>query len=394
MGKRANGEGTVFQRPDGRWVAKISLGKDADGKRSRKTVYGKTQKEAMNKRDALIAQAKLNVKQVVAPESLAAYLNWWLMNDVAVNRASKTYEEYEHSIRLQSIPYIGHIKLTKLDGDDMIEWQAKLKRQKMSANQRRRSIRTLRNALNKAVKHRKIPFNPCTVLDIPKVEPKEVVPLEPEKCHELFAECELHRLGDAVTLAIMTGLRLREIFGLDWRDINLAEGVLSVRKTLEELSRKTAAALGTGTLNEKPPKSKKSRRVITLEPIAVKALRNRLKKAKAEGFDPSEVPIVFPDTIGGRLRASNFNEQCWYPIREKLDIQHVKFHDLRHTQASLMLYAGVDLKIIQERLGHADFSTTANMYAHLMQDSQAKATDKLDSLMAETKPETKSKPSS
>ncbi|HIE99634.1 MAG: site-specific integrase [Fuerstiella sp.] len=158
-----------------------------------------------------------------------------------------------------------------------------------------------------------------------------------------------------------------------------------LRKTLEELTKRTAKALGTGTLNEKAPKSKKSKRVVTLEPIAVEALRNRLKKAKAEGFDPAEVPICFPDTIAGRLRASNFNRMCWNPIRDKLDIRHVKFHDLRHTQASLMLYAGVDLKIIQQRLGHASFATTADLYAHLMQDSQAKASDKLGALMSEPK---------
>ena len=381
MSKRGNGEGSVFQRSDGRWVGKISLGSDASAKRQRKTVYGKTQKEVIEKLDALKQQAKLNTKSIVSPESLAAYLQWWLVNDVAVNRAAKTYEEYEGSVRLQAIPYIGHIKLSKLDGDDLVAWQATLKRKKFSDNQRLRSIRVLRNALNKAVKGRKIPFNPCAALDIPTVERAEVVPLEAEKCHELFAECERHRLGDAVTLAIMTGLRLREIFALDWSAVNLSEGVLSVRQTLEEVSRKTAKALGIGTLNEKPPKTKKSRRVVTLEPIAVKALRNRLKKAKDEGFDPSDVPIVFPDSIAGRLRASNFSEQCWNPIRRKLGIQHVKFHDLRHTQASLMLYAGVDMKIIQQRLGHANFATTADMYAHLMTDSQAKASDKLGNMM-------------
>lgn len=381
MGKRANGEGSISQRSDGRWVGRISLGNDATGKRIRKTVYGKTQKEALDKLDALKQQAKLNTKSIAAPESLAAYLQWWLANDVAVNRASKTYEEYEASVRLQSIPFIGHIKLAKLDGDDLVTWQGNLKRKGFSDNQRLRSIRVLRNALNKAVKGRKIPFNPCAALDIPTVERAEVTPLEPEKCHELFEECKAHRLGDAITLAIMTGLRLREIFALDWSAVNLPEGVLVVRKTLEELSRRTAKALGKGTLNEKPPKSKKSKRVITLEPIAVEALRQRLKKAKEEGFDPAEVAVIFPDTIGGRLRGSNFNEQCWYPIRAKLGIQHVKFHDLRHTQASLMLYAGVDMKIIQQRLGHANFATTADMYAHLMTDSQAKATEKLSVLM-------------
>ncbi|MEO2019029.1 MAG: site-specific integrase, partial [Fuerstiella sp.] len=328
-------------------------------------------------------QAKLNSKSVVSKDSLAVYLDTWLADDVAVNRAGKTYEEYEAATRLFAVPFIGAVKLTNLDGERLQKWQATLKRKGFTDNQRLRSIRVLRNALNKAVKLKKIPFNPCKALDIPKVDRREVCPLEPEQCWVLFEECETNRLGDVVTLAIMTGLRLREIFALDWSAVNLREGVLSVRKTMEELSKKAAEATGKGRLNEKPPKTKKSKRVVTLERIAIKALMSRMEKAKAEGFDPSEVPIIFPNTLGRRLRGSSFNAQCWYPIRKKLGLTDVKFHDLRHTQASLMLYAGVDMKIIQQRLGHSSFATTADMYAHPMQDSQAKATDKLSALMSQ-----------
>lgn len=112
------------------------------------------------------------------------------------------------------------------------------------------------------------------------------------------------------------------------------------------------------------------------------------RRGNGEGFDPAEVPICFSDTIGGRLRAGNCTKMCWDPIREKLGIKDVKVHALRHTQASLMLYAGVEMKVIQERLGHADFGTTANMYVHMMQDSQANATDKLAILMDKSKPKT------
>lgn len=91
--------------------------------------------------------------------------------------------------------------------------------------------------------------------------------------------------------------------------------------------------------------------------------------------------MVFPDTKGGRLRASNFNRMVWNPIRDALGIRHAAFHDLRNTEASLMLYAGADLKVTRERLGHAAFATAANIYAHLMQDSQARATEKLGALM-------------
>ena len=387
MSKRAKGEGSIFQRKsDSRWVGKISLGRDANGKRIRKTIYGKTQGEVLEKLDALKQQAKLNSKAVVSRDSLAADIETWLADDVAVNNAGKTYEEYESATRLYALPFIGAVKLTNLDGEQLQKWQATLKRKGFTDNQRLRSIRVLRNALNKAVKLDKIPFNPCKALDIPKVDRQEVTPLEPEKCHELFEACKTHRLGDAITLAIMTGLRLREIFALDWSAVNLSEGVLSVRKTMEELQKKTADAIGRGRLNEKAPKTKKSKRVVTLEPIAIEALKNRLKKAKAEGFESVEVPIVFPNTLARRLRISSFNQSCWYTIRAAVGIEHVKFHDLRHTQASLMLYAGVDMKVIQQRLGHSTYSTTADMYAHLMIDSQARATDKLDNLMTSTRP--------
>ncbi len=131
-----------------------------------------------------------------------------------------------------------------------------------------------------------------------------------------------------------------------------------VRRTLEELR----------GLKLKEPKSAAGKRVVSLGSEAISALRSRLKKAQAEGFEPDEVPIVFPNTRGGYLRSSNFDRSVWYPIRKAAGIADTfVFHDLRHTQASLMLAAGVDLKVIQKRLGHRDFATTANTYSHLLQ---------------------------
>lgn len=126
--------------------------------------------------------------------------------------------------------------------------------------------------------------------------------------------------------------------------------------------------------------------MITLGKQAIQAIQNRLKKAFNEGFDPREVPLVFPDSQGGYLWGSDFDRGVWYPIREAAGIPDtITFHDLRHTQASLMLDAGADLKVIQARLGHAKFETTANLYAHLLQGAQAEATNKLDELMERRK---------
>ena len=259
------------------------------------------------------------------------------------NRAGKTRQEYGGIVKLYITPNIRHLKLSKLDGDQLVTWQAKMARKGISADIRFRTIKILRAALNQAVKLRLLPYNPCAALDKPKVGRKEVTPLEPEQCAKLFAACESHRLGDLIILAAMTGLRKGELFALHWNAVNLDEGVLAVRSALEELS---------GGLKVKDPNTSAGRRVVA---EAIKALRSRLKKAREEGFEPEDIPIVFGNERGGYLRGSNFDRRVWYLIRKAAGIPDTfVFHDLRHTQASLMLAAGVDLKVIQKRLGHRD----------------------------------------
>ncbi len=129
------------------------------------------------------------------------------MSDIALNLAGKTYQEYETAVRLYIVPFIGPVKLTKLSGEMLVQWQGKMARKGFTNNMRLRGLRVFRNALNKAVKLRILPFNPIAALDKPKVVRKEVIPLEPEQCRRLFDACKKHRLGDICILAAMTGLR-------------------------------------------------------------------------------------------------------------------------------------------------------------------------------------------
>ena len=187
----------------------------------------------------------------------------------------------------------------------------------------------------------------------------------------------LSRLGDLIILAAMTGLRKGELFAIEWSAVNLDDGVLIVRKTLQELR----------GLELKEPKTAAGRRTVYLDAVAREALQNRLKKAKDEGFEPETVPIVFPNIRGGHLRGSNFDRNVWYPIRESAGIsESFVFHDLRHTQESLLLAAGVDLKVIQKRLGHRDFATTANTYSHLLLGAQTEAVEKMSEMMKRRAP--------
>lgn len=372
MSKRGDGEGTIFKRKDGRWVGRVSLGYDSHGKRLTKTVYAHQRNEVAAKLAEVLRQFKQSGKAIVNKDSLGAYLESWLSDDVKLNRTPKTYEEYEAASRLYIKPFIGDVKLVKLNGGDLQKWQGSMSRAGHTDNTRLKAIRVLRNALNKAVKLLLIPSNPVAALSKPKVNRKDVTPLEPEQCFALFHACKAHRLGDMIILAAMTGLRKGELLALEWSAVNLKEGVLVVRQSLEEAN---------GKRRIKVPKTAAGRRVVTLGREAIDALERRREKAIAEEFNVGR-GIVFPNTNGDYMFATNFRRNVWVKIREAAGLpDSFVFHDLRHTQASLMLAAGVDLKVIQKRLGHRDFATTANLYSHLLQGAQAEATEKLDALM-------------
>lgn len=377
--KRATGEGNIYQREDGRWVGRLSLGKDSGGNRQRKVVYGKTQAEVLSKLDSMREQRNTSPKSLLGKDTLGAYLKRWLENDVEVNSAANTHVEYEMTVRLYVNPYLSAEKLTALDAESLVSWQARMSRDGHSANTRLRGVRVLRNALNKAVRLQLIRSNPMMAVDKPKVSRQQRVPLERDECFKLFDACAAHRVGDILTLAAMTGLRKRELLGLEWSAVNLREGVLSVRRTLQEVRKKG--------LSVKEPKTSHGRRAINLGAQAIQALESRLKKAHDEGFDPESVSLVFPSTNGKFYWGSNFDRNVWHPIRKAAGIpDSFTFHDLRHTQASLLLYSGADMKVIQARLGHAKYETTANLYAHLLQGAQAEATSKLDAMMTRPKP--------
>lgn len=380
MSKRAKGEGSIFQRKsDGRWVGRVHVGIDtATGKRKTATVYGATEAEVLGKVDALRMKKNQSLNFEKQKDTLTAFLTWWLDNEVKPpNKAGKTYQGYELAVRRYVVPFIGPKKLDKLSGMDISTWMTAMTKKGFTNHMRKRALRTLRIAMNRAIKLKVIDSNPCDAVDMPKVQKRAVCPLEPSECETLFAECQKHRLGDLMILAAMTGLRKGELLALEWSAVNLPECVLVVRQSLQEV---------TGAFEAKETKSESSRRVVTLGTIAVDALKRRRSKALDEGFDPSEVPLVFPNTVGRLHRNSNFDRRIWHPLREAAGIPDTfHLHDLRHTQASLMLAAGVPMKVVQERLGHSDYTLTANTYSHLLQGAQADAAAKVDQLFESAK---------
>ena len=354
----------------------MSLGTDpVTGRRIRKTVYGDTQTDVRKKLELLKADRPQTRRAALSRDSVTAYLQRWLDDDVRVNTSPRTHQEYAYVVKRYVEPFIGSIPLTDIQPVHIQSWLAELERSGFSDDMRYRGMTVLRNALNGAIRLKLITENPCNAIKTPKPDRRERQILTVEACLQLLPACEPHRLGDMIALCVMTGLRKRELFGLEWNDIDLHEGVLTVRRSLVELH--------DGKIRAKEPKTKAGRRVVMLGDHAIAALKSRLSKALAEDMGPEVVPIVFPDIDGGWLRGSIFDRWCWHPIRKSAGIpDSITFHDLRHTAASLMISSGVDIKTIQKRLGHAKASTTLDVYAHLLPDSQATAVARVDELFA------------
>jgi integrase len=212
--------------------------------------------------------------------------------------------------------------------------------------------------------------NPCDAVDPPRVPKREIAPLDAAQVQKLIKAAKKDRLYALYVLAIATGLRQGELFALRWCDVDLNRKVVSVRFTLVETGSERFLA---------EPKSAKSRRQVDLPQFAVDALVDHRKRMLAEGFAGSE--WVFCDTCGGQLRRSNVIRNSFKPILKRAKLRNLRFHDLRHTSATLLLSQGVHPKIVQERLGHSQISLTLDTYRHVLPTMQVEAAGKMDQLL-------------
>jgi integrase len=365
--RRANGEGTLKQRSDGRWEAQLSL---PDGKR--KSVYGKTRKEV---RDALnLARKKLNdgVDLGAPRQTVGVFLERWLEDVVRPQCAPKTYYQYRDLMRGHVIPELGSMPLDKLTAQHI----AALLRTKTEAGLSPTTVghirSVLRNALNRAVKWSLIARNPAALTDPPRRETQRVIPLKPDEARAALAAARGHRLEALISVGLFLGLRQGEILGLRWVDIDLDVGTLAVTQALQRID---------GKLIVKAPKTKKSRRRLTLPASVVAALRaHRDRQAferQAIGTHWQETGFVFTTTIGTPLDPRNVL-RVWHGILAAAGVPRRSFHVTRHTAVSLLIAEGIPLKIIQEVLGHSLLSTTADIYGHLFPQAFTEAAEAME----------------
>lgn len=369
--KRGHGDGGIHQRADGRWEARLDL---PDGKR--KSYYGKTRLEVRDK--LRMAQRKLEegLDLGTREQSVGQFLDRWLADVAKARVRPSTFDSYALNVRLHLTPGLGHHRLGKLTAQHV---QAFLNA-KLAAGLAPKTVQylrgILRTALAQAVKWRLIGVNVATLVDPPRSVHHEIQPLTIEQARRFIDHTKDDRLGPLFHVAIATGLRQGELFGLKWEDVDLERGVLHVRRAMQRVA---------GEMRFVEPKTGTSRRAVTLIPSAVAALRAQKVRQNAErlgiGSKWQDWGLVFASSVGTPLNTSNVSGRL-HKLLAEAGLPRQRFHDLRHCAASLMLAGGVDLRTIKDVLGHSQISLTANLYTHLSPALRQDAADRLAAVLA------------
>lgn len=371
--RRGKGEGSISKRPDGLWVARIESGTDANGKRKRKSVYGKTKKEVADQLTTLQHQRKTGLLVEESKLSVAAFLDRWLLDSVKGSTRPTTYESYSSHVENYIKPNVGSIKLAKLMPLHVARIYSTMAADGKSARLQQMVHATLHRALEIGMKWGLVARNVSDAVDRPKAPKVEFTTFTPDQTHKLLVTAAGDRLEALYVMAIGAGMRSGELLGLQWADIDLKAGSLSVRRTLIELGGKQSYG---------EPKSASGKRAIRLPGVVVSALWAHKARMMAEGHAGN--PLVFVTTEGTPILRSDLRRHSWLPLLKKADLPTIRFHDLRHTSATLLLGEGVHPKIVQERLGHSTVTLTLNTYSHVMPSMQEDAASKLEGVMNRT----------
>ena len=377
---RGKGSGRETRGGDGQWVASVSFGYDANGKRQRKTVYGATKREAQDKLDELNPAARAGTLST-SVMSTRDFLKLWL-NTVKGKVSAGTFSRYEQLANDYLIPGIGSVKLANLRPLHVEQCYASLTRETeagpVAASQttRRAAGVVLGIALRHAVRLKMIPHNPARDVSKPRVAARESAFMTPMQGRRFLGANRAHRLHPLYATALGTGLRQGELLALKWPDIDFEAGTVTVRRSLSQVG---------GRFELKEPKSKTSRRTIAVPEFVLAILREHRLAALAAGWITAP---VFCSTTGTYLGRGNLLRAFATSVKaarvDASDAETIpmglRFHDLRHSHASCLIASGSSIKAMSRRLGHADITVTLKVYSHCLPDDDAKLAAGADSL--------------
>ena len=384
--KRKQGEGTLRLRNDGRWEGRIVVGYDEKGNPKTKSVLAHTKGECLEKLEKLKEECGRTAEKLKPDMPFGEWIDFWYKYFSSPKLRPTTQATYENRIYGHIIPSVGKIPLSKLTQNDLQQFYAKLKRTGRKVNvelkgtgvsdRMVRSCHALcRSSLEKAVEEGLITRNPSIGCKLPPKKNGEMKVLTQTEIVRLLNQAYDEGYYEMFLLELTTGMRRGEILGLKWRDLNLETGELNIKRQLT-------------TKGISVPKTKSSIRTVLLPPDMLDLLREMKKTAKYDWIFPSPVKEGEPrnpTAITKRFRL----------MLERAHCKHVRFHDLRHTFATMALENGMDVKTLSDMIGHVSSETTLNIYSHVTDTMRAQAAVKIDREIGGTDapmPETKDEP--
>ena len=375
MGKRGNGEGSITRRKDGLYMARYTVQTATGAKR--KALYGKTRGEVSDKLTKTMADRDGGLVFDADGVRVGEYLDRWLVDSVRDTVRPTTYERYEQIVRTHIRPVLGSVKLKNITPAHA----RGLYREKLEAGLSPRTVQyihvTLHKALKQAVQDGLIPRNAADAVKAPQVRREEMHPLSVEQTRALLEAARQDRLEALYVLAVHTGLRQGELLGLKWEDADFEAGTLQVRRSL-------ATAKGGPVLAA--PKTRGSRRTVKLTRGAVEALRGHLQRQLEEidraGSLWRENGLVFASETGEPLDRRYLTSRRFKALLRRAGLPDIRFHDLRHTCATLLLSKNVNPKIVSEMLGHASIAITLDTYSHVLPNMRDQAAAAMENALS------------
>jgi integrase len=370
MSKRGNGEGSVYRLADGRWVAAVT---SPAGKR--RVWYGKTRQEAASKLTAALKLIQDGLPIPTERTTAERFLSDWLQA-IRPSLRPRTWTRYEQYVRVHALPEIGKLALSKVTPQSI----QKLYARRLDAGASTTTVNHLHavphRAFGQAARWGLIARNPADLVDPPRNRHHEMATFSPDQAKGFLKAAEGDRLEALCVVALTTGMRQGELLALRWRDVDLDGARVHIRANLQRTGEGLVFA---------EPKTRGSRRQVRLAEVAVGALRRHRTAQLAErlrlGPAWEDNDLVFANEVGCPIEATNLLRRSFRRVLERAGLPRIRFHDLRHSAATLLLGRGIHPKIVAELLGHADVGMTLRVYSHVTPDMQGQAPRAFDALL-------------
>lgn len=370
--------GSIRKRGKSTWELAFETGSDsvtAKRKRRYQSVKG-TKKEAEQALTAAMSRYDRGTDIVPDKVTLAEFLNRWLADYADFNVVPSTAQRYRIAISKHISPHVGSLLLSRLRPLHIQQLHATCMKEGLSARTVTQHHRIVSEALKHAVQWQLLFANPAASISAPRFERLEMKTFDKDEIQRLLAAAEGTYLHDLIYLALHTGARSGELLALRWSDIDFEHSRLAIRRTVQRIT-------GQGVVFGQT-KNHRSRRAITLSPEASAFLQERRKRQLSErqplGLAYFDQDLVFAQPLGQPYEPGQVS-RAFPKLLERAGLRRIRFHDLRHTTATMLLSAGIHAKVVSERLGHATINITLDTYSHVLPDLQEEAAAAMDAVL-------------